>query len=221
MAFQYNRPKGIIYNLGVSSYQRAYNFQKKIFEKKLNLKRIDEFLIICRHHPVFTVGRNSRESSGCFEGLPLVRIERGGGMTYHGPEQLVFYPIFDLSRLKIKKIARFIFLMEEAAKRTLIDWGIKGFRRKGFPGLWIEEDKKIFSLGVYIRRWITMHGGALIVNRQNETCLNNFSPCGLAEARLVSMEEVLNRGLSIQDVKGALIKNISDVFNIDWKDKNV
>lgn len=195
-----------------STYEAAYNLQKKAFERKIKDAEYPQSLIVARHYPVFTAGRGFKDRTVSINGIPIRRIERGGGITYHGPGQIVFYPVLNLLQLGIKKIERYVFLMEEAARRTTEEWKINAVRREGLPGLWIDEFRKIFSLGIYMRRWTTMHGGALVVKTEGHKFLDDFSPCGLKGTRLTSMEEVLGEEISVEEVKKALIKNFSDIF---------
>jgi len=163
-----------------------------------------ETLILVEHPPTITRGLRSHSESKPNSELPVFDIERGGGATYHGPGQLVGYPIIHLTRRSLK-IADYIRVLEVVLIGTLDQFGVKGWRERGFTGVWVES-KKIASIGVAVRRWVTYHGFALNVN----TDLNYFKaihPCGLQPQVMTSMADILGQPVSMDQVKEALVKN--------------
>lgn len=184
--------------MGLVDFKNAWDFQKETFASVKD-NHFDAALILCRHYPVITIGRTGRQENIRVplpelekRGVPLLRIERGGDVTYHGPGQLTAYHIFNLNYLK-KDIHLFLRKLEGLAIDFLAEFGINASRREGFTGVWIEK-KKIASIGVAIRSWITMHGMSINI-REND--LGNFSlirPCGM-DVEMTSLETVLGKGV--------------------------
>ena len=173
-------------------------------------------LIICRHNPTITMGRQSREENifadkralGDLK-IKVYEIERGGDVTYHGPGQLCIYPIVNLGRYK-KGIRWFLRTLEAMIRQALIEFGIEAQARAGLTGVWVEQ-KKIASIGIAVRNWITLHGASL-----NVKCfdLDNFRlirPCGM-DIIMTSMESALGRKINMSQVKRVIIKKFNRHF---------
>ena len=172
-------------DLGRMEYLAALEIQEQLVQRK-QLEPLPDILLFVEHPHVYTLGRGGLESNVLApQEVPVIRTSRGGDVTYHGPGQLVVYPILDLRSKLRKDVHRFVRNLELSAIRTLNDFGLTGTRRPPFTGIWI-GDKKIAAIGVAVRRCITFHGLALNVN----TDLDYFEriiPCGLAWADVTSM----------------------------------
>ncbi len=176
----------------------------------------EEHLLLLEHPPVITLGRNARGEDVLFgepalreRGVSIAHTNRGGQVTYHGPGQLVGYPILDLSPDR-RDVARYLRDLEEVLIRTLARYGLRASRIAGLTGVWA-GDRKIASIGVHLSRWVTTHGFALNVS----TDLEPFSwivPCGLSARAITSMERLIGRGVSIEEVATALVDEFAVVF---------
>jgi lipoyl(octanoyl) transferase len=200
--------------LGRVEYARATSLQETCVRR---LKEGgEERLLLLEHPPVITLGRNARpgdvlcdEEGLMARGVSVASTNRGGQVTYHGPGQLVGYPILDLSPDR-RDVARYLRDLEEVLIRTLARLGVDAARIEGLTGVWAGEEK-IASIGVHLSRWITTHGFALNVN----TDLTHFSlivPCGLSARRVTSLERLLGHSVSLQDVAALLVPEFAAVF---------
>lgn len=206
-----------VLDLGLVEYKKAWDFQKETFLKVKNAT-LDSALILCRHYPTITMGRMSNKKNILISeedlnnrGIPLYNIERGGDVTYHGPGQITAYPVLNLEHFK-KDIHWYLKNLEEVAINTLQSVGIKSERSLGRTGAWV-GNKKIASVGVAIKNWITFHGLTINVSRHD---LYNFSlirPCGM-DIEMTCVEKVLNRGVDISRLEQALIKNVFNSFKV-------
>ncbi len=209
----------LLLKTGRVDYLCAYELQKKLLEEKISGGKRD-FLILSEHEPVITLGRGFKENSLLLgkdalaeRGISVYEIERGGGATYHGPGQLVGYPVFDLAG-RGKDLRVFINNIEEVIIRTLGDFGIGAERKDTGIGVWTGE-KKIASVGVAVRKWIAYHGFALNISPEME----NFSfinPCGLDYNVMTSMERILSRRTAPEDVEERVAAHFMDVFSVDF-----
>ena len=222
-----------VFNLGLVDFKKALQFQKETFQEIKN-NSFNGALILCRHYPVITLGRQGKTENikvPLFElknrGIHLYEIERGGDVAYHGPGQLIAYPVFNLNYLK-KDIHLFLRQLEGLAIDFLSDFGIKGLRYKGLTGVWIDKSrpflnnaydlsekgrdkKKVASIGIAIRDWITFHGMSINIKKDD---LDNFSlikPCGM-DIEMTSLESVLNRGVEIDKIKNNLIEKFRESY---------
>lgn len=212
-----------VFNLGLVDFKKALQFQKKIFQEIKN-NYFNSALILCRHYPVITMGRQARVENikvSSFElrnrGIHMYEIERGGDVTYHGPGQLTVYPIFNLAYLK-KDIHLFLRQLEGLVIDFLSDFGIKGLRYKGLTGVWIDKNK-VASIGIAIRNWITFHGMSINIKKDD---LDNFSlikPCGM-DIEMTSLESVLHRGVEIDNIENNLIQKFRESYE-DEKTHNL
>jgi lipoyl(octanoyl) transferase len=226
-------------DLGLIEYQEAWDYQTKIFEKTIAVKSVNRkkkdqglevettknHLIFCEHPHVYTLGKSGKESHLLMNSTQLEennisyhKINRGGDITYHGPGQIVGYPIFDLDNFftDIHKYLRFI---EEAVILTLEEYGIKSGRIDGLTGVWLDIDdpiksRKICALGVKCSRWVTMHGFAFNVNT-DLSLFKNIVPCGIDDKAVTSMQNEIGKEIDITEVKKKLLVNLSNLFDFD------
>jgi len=223
-------------DLGLIDYQQAWDYQTNLFNKTLDLKlknrnlpgseqiATDNYLIFCEHPHVFTLGKSGDESNLLLakENLKNIQatyvpINRGGDITYHGPGQLVVYPIFDLENF-FTDIHRFMRAMEEAVILTLEEFGIEGDRVKKLTGVWLDVNqpakaRKICAMGVKMSRWVTMHGLALNVN-PDLNYFNYIVPCGIQDKSVTSIERELNSKINMDVVKSVLREKLVQVFEL-------
>ena len=226
-------------DLGLIDYKEAWDFQETIFnntiQEKIQIRNGDDslqtknYLLFCEHPHVFTLGKSGSESNLLLNELELeqeaatfYKINRGGDITYHGPGQLVAYPIFELDHF-FTDIHKYMRFLEEAVIQTLADFGIISGRVEGLTGVWIDGDtskaRKICSLGVKSSRWVTMHGIGFNVNSD----LNYFThiiPCGIDDKAVTSMQQELGRKLDLQEVSSVLKNKLAQLFEFeltDWK----
>lgn len=205
-----------IVDLGVIGFSEALERQEQTVSHIAEGEQ-KETIYLLEHPHVFTVGRvggsKNLLSDNDWEGnrIQLVSINRGGDVTYHGPGQLVAYPHLDLRR-RGRDIHRYLRHLEEALIRTAVEFGVSAFRRPGLTGVWTQEGK-LASIGVGVRRWITMHGFALNV----DTDLRYFdliNPCGLAECRMTSLRGLLGQPIGVPRVKMTLQRSLQEVFGV-------
>lgn len=202
-----------ILDLGLKSYQESWSFQKEMLKKRSN-NEINDTLIFVEHEPVFTLGKNANENhilQNYPENIKTFHVERGGDVTYHGPGQLVGYPIIDLRNYK-KSISWYMRSLEQVIIETLLDFDIQSERKNGLTGVWYKNEK-IAALGVRVSKWITMHGFSLNIDPD----LNNYNsiiPCGIFEYGVTSMSKILNKNINLGSVKNSLKIKFLDQFNI-------
>ena len=191
-------------------YLAALALQERLVESKRR-ESSGDILLFVEHPHVYTLGRGGKESNVLApEEVPVIRTSRGGDVTYHGPGQLVVYPIIDLRSKLRKDVHRYVRNLELSAIRTLKDFGLAGTRRPPFTGIWI-GDKKIAAIGIAVRRSITFHGLALNVN----TDLSYFKriiPCGLTWANVTSMARELSSEPNLPRVRERFLQNFAEVF---------
>lgn len=217
-----------ITDLGIESYRVTWQRQKDIFNSIINAKntgnKYDEQILLVEHPHVYTLGFHGNATNMLLneeqlsqQGIEFVRIERGGDITYHGPGQLVVYPIIDL-HLHHLGVKSYINLLEEAVILTLKEFGITGERVDGATGVWIDvntpHERKICAIGVKCSRFVTMHGLALNVN----TDLSYFSainPCGFIDKGVTSIEKELNQKVDFNYVKEIFSRIITNLLSSD------
>ncbi len=199
---------GIHHDWGLRPYGELHAYQQQLVEARV-AGQIPNVLLTGEHDPVITLGRRTPED-GCYTlDIPRFHVERGGEATYHGPGQLVAYPIVHLTQAR-RDLHRFQRDLEEVGIRTLADFGIEAGRSEGFAGVWVGT-KKIQSLGVAVRRWVTWHGLALNVSTGLEA-FGSFNPCGLDGSVMTSMEALLGRAVAMADVRDVLVQHAGDVL---------
>lgn len=218
----------IVEDLGLIEYGKAWNYQKGLFDESLVRKgrgeQVENYLLLCEHPHTLTIGRHGdRNNLLCnpedFEkrGISFFETERGGDVTYHGPGQLVGYPIFDLESFGIG-IRQYICNLEDVVMRLLASYGIEAGRLEGAVGVWIDANnpvkaRKICAIGVKASRFVTMHGFALNVN----TDLSYFSminPCGFTDKGVTSMEKELGTKVDMNEVKMRITELFEEIFNV-------
>ncbi len=199
-----------VLDLGTQDYRETWDLQKRLVAQRLEGRAPDTLLLV-EHLAVYTVGRRGGEADVEDSDLPVYQVERGGEVTYHGPGQLVGYPIMALPKGKLG-IKGFISSLEEVLIRTVADVGIAGGRGI-HAGLWVGP-KKLASIGVAIRHHVTYHGFALNVNNDLEPFLH-ISPCGLDGSTLSSMTDLLGRHVDVEAVKPSLIRHFGEVLDRD------
>lgn len=231
----------IFEDLGEMEYQEAWDYQTKIFEsivsvKTENRKKEDvgearkatnNHLLFCEHPHVYTLGKSGKESHLLMNQTQLDannisyhKINRGGDITYHGPGQIVGYPIFDLDNF-FTDIHKYLRYIEEAVILTLEEYGIKSGRIEGLTGVWLDIDnpiksRKICALGVKCSRWVTMHGFAFNVNT-DLSLFKNIVPCGIDDKAITSLHKELGKKVEIEEVKSKLLVNLANLFDFDLK----
>ncbi len=199
-----------VLDLGTQDYGETWELQKRLVAQRLEGRAPDTLLLV-EHPAVYTVGRRGGEADVKDSDLPVYEVERGGEATYHGPGQLVGYPIMALPKGKLG-IKGFVSSLEEVLIRTVADVGIAG-ERGIHAGLWVGP-KKLASIGVAIKHHVTYHGFALNVNNDLEPFLH-ISPCGLDGSTLSSMTDLLGRHVDVEAVKPSLIRHFGEVLDRD------
>jgi lipoyl(octanoyl) transferase len=223
-------------------YQEAWDRQtqlhKSVIARKLeNRKKEKEglptetqqhYLLFCEHPPVYTLGKSGSLDHLLLDeqqleeaGFEFYKINRGGDITYHGPGQIVGYPIFDLDCF-FTDVHKYVRYLEEAVMRMLSDYGIESYREEGFTGVWLKPKgnlpkRKICAIGVHLSRWVTMHGFALNVNPSLDH-FSNIVPCGIADddKEVTSMAKELGQYLNIEEVKEKLKQHFAHLFEFDY-----
>ena len=220
-------------DFGLIDFKTCWEIQESIFNdiisRKMqnrleNTEHVDteHHLIFCEHNPVYTLGKSGSEKHLLINDTVLekinatyFRINRGGDITFHGPGQLVGYPIFDLD-LFFNDIHQYMRCLEEAVILTLADYHIKGERIQGLTGVWLDADnpvraRKICAFGVRCSRWVTMHGFALNVNT-DLTYFNHIVPCGIPDKKVTSLKLETGKEINMSDIKLMMKHYISQVF---------
>ena len=197
-------------DLGCLGFLEALAWQERLLELKQRECTAD-ILLLVEHPHVYTLGRGGKESNVLApRDVPVHRTSRGGDVTYHGPGQLVVYPIVDLRSKLRKDVHRYVRNLEKTAIETLRDFGLVSSRRAPYTGIWI-EDRKIAALGLAVRRGITYHGLALNVNT-DLSYFDRIIPCGLTWAEVTSMARELGTEQSIEQVKDKFLDCFAEVF---------
>jgi lipoate-protein ligase B len=202
-------------NLGTTRYQYARDLQKRLVTLRYESK-IPDCLLLTEHHPVITLGRGSHienllesEENLARKGIDLFEIERGGDITFHGPGQLVIYPIIDLNN-RGRDLHRYLRDLEKVIIATLDDYGLEAGLKEGLTGVWA-DDHKLAAIGVAVSRWVTYHGAALNVN----TDLDYFkliNPCGITEYPVGSLSSLLKHEVNIDEAADRLAENFAAHF---------
>lgn len=199
---------GLHWDWGTAPYAELHALQQRILVERV-ANRIPNVLLTGQHEPIITLGRRTPEGGTYTAGIPTLPVERGGEATYHGPGQLVAYPIVHLTQAR-RDLHQFQRDLEEVGIRVLADFGITGERREGLTGVWVGL-QKIQSLGIAVRRWVTWHGLALNVNT-DLSVFRTFSPCGLDGDVMVSMAELMDTEPDFAAVRESLIRHAGDVL---------
>jgi lipoyl(octanoyl) transferase len=229
----------VIYeDIGRKDYKETWDYQADIFNRLVDSKkpgtRVGESvqnilpgkLIFVEHPHVYTLGKSGSEKNLLLDLIQLkakdasfYRIDRGGDITYHGPGQIVGYPIFDLETIMIG-LKEYIYRLEEAIIRTVNEFGLTASRLDGGTGVWLDPEvpgkaRKICAIGVKASRYITMHGFAFNVNT-DMTYFNNINPCGFMDKGVTSLQKELGISQDFESVKRKVKKNLQEVFDLNW-----
>ena len=226
-------------HLGEKDYQQAWDYQEQLFkeivDRKIANRKLadaaqlptDNYLIFCYHPHVYTLGKSGDENHLLLDDAGLAekkaqfyKINRGGDITYHGPGQIVGYPILDLDNF-FTDIHKYLRYLEEAVILTLAEYGIKSGRVEGLTGVWLDggipgKERKICALGVKSSRWVTMHGFAFNVNT-NLDYFNNIVPCGIQDKAVTSMQKELGQKVDMQEVEVKLKNHLANLFEFSFK----
>ncbi len=195
-------------DLGLLDYRECHAKMLRLVEQRI-AQEVGDTVILVEHPHVYTLGRKGRMENVLDKSVPVYRVERGGDATYHGPGQLVAYPVIDLNKLDVT-VAGFVHLLEDVLIKVLHDFSIEAERVEGYPGVWV-RGKKIASIGLAVKQWVTYHGIALNVN----TDLSKFMgirPCGMDSEIMTSMEKILGQKVDMTTVKRSLVKHLSQTL---------
>jgi len=225
-------------DIGLRDYKEVWEIQEKIFEELIRSKLHDlqsnsdkknpvpGTLIFVEHPHVYTLGKNGSENNLLIDHIQLqtkdakfFRTDRGGDITYHGPGQIVGYPIFDLEKLGVS-LKEYVHGLEDAIIMTVSQFGIAGSRLEGATGVWLDRDKKgkarkICAIGVRASRYVTMHGFAFNVNT-DLTYFNYINPCGFTDKGVTSLEKELGGKQDFEAVKLMVKNNLQKAFDLKW-----
>lgn len=227
-------------DLGLKDYQEVWDQQESLFNELIHIKtlnfdlpqceKMSEFqhLIFCQHPHVYTLGKSGDTENLLINQIELqakdaqfIKVNRGGDITYHGPGQLVAYPIFDLEDLNLS-VKEYIYGLEKAIIKTIADYGLKGKIVEGAIGVWLDAkdnlpERKICAIGVKVSRKVSMHGLALNVNT-NLDYYNYINPCGFIDKGVTSLQKELGREVDFNEVKAKVKKNLTEVFSLQFQD---
>lgn len=237
----------IFRDLGQMDYKDAWDYQERLLKENVSKKSVvrsqelvarysevmdpnselqtTHHLLFVEHPPVYTLGKSGNESNLLIDehqreekGVQYFKINRGGDITYHGPGQIVGYPILDLEKF-YTDIGKYLRNIEETIIQTLAEYGIEAGRSPGETGVWIDADKKglerkICAIGVRTSRWITMHGFALNVNT-DLSYFNSIIPCGIQDKQVTSIEKELGRKIDFEEAKERVKRNFEKVFDVE------
>jgi lipoyl(octanoyl) transferase len=219
----------ILQDLGHQPYKEVWDYQESLLQQKIKAKQQQEakpdYLLFVEHNPVYTLGKNGKEKNLLInqksleeKGIEFYHINRGGDITFHGPQQLVGYPILDLDNYKTD-LGWYLRSLEEVIILTINEYGLKGERSTGETGVWLDtnikgRERKICAMGIRCSRWITMHGFALNVN-VDLNYFNFITPCGIQNKQVTSIQKELGQIVPMDEVKEKITKNFKLVFKID------
>ena len=222
-------------DLGLKDYKETWSYQEDLFKEVVDIKinnrknnlsiKTPNYFLFVEHPHVYTLGKNGdlsnlllNEEQLKVKGAAFYKINRGGDITYHGPGQIVGYPILDLENF-FTDIHKYLRFLEEVIIKTLSDYGVKSERSEGETGVWLDVGtpfaRKICALGVRASRWVTMHGFALNVNT-NLGYFDNIIPCGIKGKAVTSLELELNRKVSLEEVKAKILKHFIELFKVEF-----
>jgi len=222
-------------DLGLKDYNETWSTQEEYFKKIVDIKvdnrknnlttKTSNYFLFVEHPHVYTLGKSGdisnlllNETQLTEKGATFYKINRGGDITYHGPGQIVGYPIIDLENF-FTDIHKYLRFLEEVIIKTLAEYGIKSERSEGETGVWLDVGtpfaRKICALGVRASRWVTMHGFALNVNT-NLGYFDHIIPCGIKGKAVTSMEVELNKKVPLEEVKEKILKHFIEQFNVEF-----
>lgn len=211
--------KWLSLELPVMEYREVWDLQTQLVHAKRDRIMDEDVVLLLEHLPVFTLGRQgNREHLLVTEAflrsqqIPVIHVERGGDITYHGPGQLVVYLIVNL-RTAQYRVVEFVEALEEVMIRTASDWGIMAKRNSKNRGVWMDNNKKLGSIGIAIRQGVSFHGFAFNVNIKLEP-FSWIDPCGLDDVKVTSMKRVLGREIAMGDIRRAVSFHIQEIFDV-------
>jgi len=226
-------------DLGLAEYKSAWEFQERMLSENVSIKSVarqngldvsaldvntKHHFLLCEHPPVYTLGKSGNKNNVLIsdqemeaKDISFFNTNRGGDITFHGPDQIVGYPILDLEKF-YTDIGKYLRNLEEVIIQTIAHYGITGERSEGETGVWIDahqlgKERKICAIGVRCSRWITMHGFALNVNT-DLSYFNNIVPCGIQNKQVTSIEKEVGAMVDINEVKSKIKENFETVFNV-------
>jgi lipoyl(octanoyl) transferase len=209
---------GRIIKTGLLDYQTAWDWQRDLHQQRVT-GEIPDTLILTEHPHTYTIGKAGGENNLVVDerllkqnGITVYRIDRGGDITYHGPGQIVGYPILDLHNYYLD-VHRFLRDLEEVIISTLAEYDIRAGRIDGLTGVWV-DDAKIAAIGVKVSRWVTMHGFAFNVNTDLKY-FGNIIPCGISDKPVTSMQKHLGSRLELEQVQNLIHHKFEEVFQVD------
>jgi lipoyl(octanoyl) transferase len=209
-----------VLDLGRLSYSQALQIQHQVLEEVIQ-DRSPSTLLLVEHDPVLTLGANFHSENLLFSeaeyrelGMDLHQIDRGGDVTYHGPGQLVVYPIFNL-RETGQDLHLWLRQLEETVLQALVPFGLEGRRFAPHTGVWV-GDKKIAAIGIKVRKWVSFHGLAWNVDL-DLTPFHQIIPCGIQGYGVTSLAQELGRSVGMEGAKSALLKSFETVFSLEWE----
>ncbi|MGD0273501.1 MAG: lipoyl(octanoyl) transferase LipB [Gaiellaceae bacterium] len=212
--------RAYLFNLGVVPYGEVWDLQRSLAAAVLQ-GAVPDTVIFCEHSPVITVGRRTAENElhvPAGAEVEIVETDRGGKSTYHGPGQLVCYPILDLHRYG-KDVKLYLRRLEEAIIQTLAPLGIEGLRIEGLTGVWLQSPpRKIASIGVHISRWVTTHGYALNVDLDPAPFSDWITACGLEDAAFTTVARELGRPVTVEEIRPLAAAAIAEVFVLELEE---
>jgi len=202
-----------VIDLGLIDYKKAYDYQIELVEKRRN-NLIKDTLVILEHYPVITMGRSAKKENllSQIEGVPVFSVDRGGDITAHFPGQVVVYPIIDL-KTRGRDVHKYLRDLEQVVINFLGIYGIKGARKNGFTGVYV-NDEKICSIGIGVKNWITFHGFALNVG-SDLSIFDAMVPCGIKGIRMTSMEKLLGINMDRSEVHNKMSHLLESSFLIE------
>jgi lipoyl(octanoyl) transferase len=228
-------------DIGFKDYKEAWDYQAEIFKKLVEHKKSETnkadsvkmflpgTLIFVEHPHVYTLGKSGSEKNLLLDYIQLqaknaafYKIDRGGDITYHGPGQIVGYPVFDLEKINIG-LKEYIFKLEEVIIRTVNEYGLTASRLDGGTGVWLDPDisgkaRKICAIGVKASRYVTMHGFAFNVNT-DLAYFNYINPCGFTDKGVTSLEKEMGDKVNTDSVKSRIRRHLQDVFDLEWTNR--
>ncbi len=225
------KPRVFVHDIGLIDYQEGWDYQEKLFKQSIDHKIAvrkgestgvaSNHLLFCQHPHVYTLGKSGKKDHLLLSEAELAqkkavfyKINRGGDITYHGPGQIVVYPILDLEQF-FTDIHQYMRYLEEAVIKTIAVFGLKGERLKGMTGVWLDpgksNERKICALGVKASRWVTMHGIGFNVNT-NLDYFSNIVPCGIEDKAVTSMQKEIGSPLDLMEVQSILLQELKDLF---------
>jgi lipoyl(octanoyl) transferase len=235
-------------DLGVKDYQSTWDYQENLLQENLSIKGLrrqkndagepiadlpdtQHHLLFVEHPHVYTLGKSGEiehvlisETERAKRGIEFFKINRGGDITYHGPQQIVGYPILDLEKYTTD-IGKYLRNIEEVIIKTMADYGLEGDRSPGETGVWLDPhrkgyERKICAIGIRCSRWVTMHGFAFNVNTDLDY-FNFIVPCGIQNKQVTSLEKELGRKLDYEEVKAKVKYHFENIFQADLVPKNL